>query len=393
MPTARFYSFAVAALILYLFANQTQVGWLYVMSAVLFGLLIVSWILNRGSVTGITLERRIEPQDLYEDEAASIEITLRTARRMPTFQLNLWENCPIAPPEEREKHLFIPILSDQIAFTYTVINDRRGVHTFPSIKVSSRAPFGYFQRQKRLNTPTRTLIYPVVKPLTRFSLFDRQIAAERVSLRTGLGSEIIGTRPYRAGDSPRHIHWRSVARTGNLISKEFSEETEPGVTLIFDRWYPHPNDHKHTPFEWAIKCAMSIADYVYRNRYPLYLSADQSDLATPTGALAWEALLQYMARVTPTPQAQLGQLLASNQGFQSFIVVITAQADHSLIEAAIRLRHRGYTLMVVLIDSTSFPMGGQSPQNIAEGLREAGIETRVIRFDQDWTTQLSSQGA
>ncbi|MCU0496078.1 MAG: DUF58 domain-containing protein [Anaerolineae bacterium] len=388
MPTARFYSFAIGALILYLFANQTQVGWLYVMSAVLFGLLIVSWILNRGAVSGITLERRIEPTDLYEDEASTVEITLRLAGRMPSVQLNVWENCPIAPPEEREKHLFIPILNEKISFTYTVINDRRGVHTFTPIKVSSRAPFGYFQRQKRLDSPTRILIYPVVKPLTRLSLLDRQLAAEQVFPRPGLGSEIIGTRPYRAGDSPRHIHWRSVARTGNLISKEFAQETEPGVTLIFDRWYPHPNDQKQTPFEWAIKCTMSIAEYAYRNRYPLYLAADQQDLATPNGALAWEALLQYMARVAPTAHPHLEQLLASNQGFQNFIVVITAQADHTLIEAAARLQHRGYTLMVVLIDGATFPVGGKLPDGIAHGLEEAGILTRVIRFGQDWVERL-----
>ena len=84
------------------------------------------------------------------------------------------------------------------------------------------------------------------------------------------------------------------------MSKEFAEETQPGLSLVLDRYLPpdsapHP---KHNPFEWSVKAAVSVADYAHTRGYPLYIHADADDIAPPYGALTWDALMQYTARVT-----------------------------------------------------------------------------------------------
>ncbi|MBI5082462.1 MAG: DUF58 domain-containing protein, partial [Chloroflexi bacterium] len=262
MPTQRALSFLIISVLLYLFANQTQVGWIYIMSAIVAGVLLASWWLNRGTLHGITASRLFASlakenqrtsvnsapsafsgldQEFYESDEINIQLTLGNANRSTTSLIRAAESCPFAAPvaetlRATSLQLFIPSLTqNQTAqFNYTVIADRRGVHRFPPLKLSSRAPFGLFECKRDLDQPTPILIYPEVKRLLRLSLLDRQPAAQLVTQRAGIGTEVIGVRAYRIGDSPRHIHWRTVARTNHLMSKEFADESNPGLTLVLD---------------------------------------------------------------------------------------------------------------------------------------------------------------
>jgi uncharacterized protein (DUF58 family) len=51
-------------------------------------------------------------------------------------------------------------------------------------------------------------------------------------------TEFHGLRDYRAGDSPRHIHWRTSARRGDLMVREFEEVPNDNLTLIVEAWTP-----------------------------------------------------------------------------------------------------------------------------------------------------------
>jgi uncharacterized protein (DUF58 family) len=57
---------------------------------------------------------------------------------------------------------------------------------------------------------------------------------ESVSNRLGRGEEIRGTRPYVAGDDLRTVHWKSTARLGRLVVKEFHPITRSEAVIIWD---------------------------------------------------------------------------------------------------------------------------------------------------------------
>ena len=223
--TARFWTFLVASFVFWFFANQTQIGWLYIVSAILGGIVIAAWFLNRGTLKRLSGERQPlldSDADLHEGDEIRIRLTLKNTGQLPASHLALIEHCPLAPPdsEERELRMFIPMLPDSLEFDYEITVHRRGLHHFPAMKVTSRAPFGFYERKGERKVETSVLVYPELRKLTRLSLLDEQPAAELTNPKAGMGSEVIGVRPYRPGDSPRHIHWRSVARHGQLVSKE-----------------------------------------------------------------------------------------------------------------------------------------------------------------------------
>lgn len=397
MPTSRAYALITASAVMYFFANQTQVGWLYVVSALLLGAVVAAWPLSRGALKRISGERRVridKEANLHEGEEAQIDLTLRQAAGIGTAHIQLAEHCPLADPDstQAKTELFIPTLpgGDAVEFSYTVELYKRGLHEFPPLDLTSGAPFGLFKRQRTVDVKTRVLVYPEVRSLERMDLLDKQLAAQIARPRAGVGYEALGVRQYRAGDSPRHIHWRSVARTGVLISKEFADEAQPGLSLSIDLFahaYPQTKS-KHTSFEWAVKAAASIGDYARRKGYSLHLLADDEALAAPTGPVSWDALLQYLARVQPTGKRTLPQVIGG-QATQTFVVAILPWPDTNVIAPLLDLRARRLEVLAVLPNPSSFPLGGPSAENVAAPLRAVGLEVRTLNYGEDWASQLA----
>src|SRR3954451_23804640 len=134
--TSRTYVFLGAALVVYFFANQTQVGWLYVMSALLAGTVIAAGWLSRGSLRGLAGERTVGDSvtaELYEGEEITVALTLRSGNRAGLSQIRVVEHCPLNAPDDphRATNLFIPSLPARraVEFSYPVTVYKRGLHT------------------------------------------------------------------------------------------------------------------------------------------------------------------------------------------------------------------------------------------------------------------------
>jgi uncharacterized protein (DUF58 family) len=398
MPTARALTCLLAALLLYFFANQIQVGWIYVMAALMAGLVLAAWWAGRGALQDVQAERSLSPSS-PPHEGETLTVTLDFQSRRAESHIRTVERCPVAEPGSPAAALnvFIPSLASgsPVRLVYEVIADRRGLHSFPPLHMETPAPFGLFRRRRQLAVPTRLLIYPQVRPLRRLALFDRQPSAALAHPRTGFGSEVIGVRPYRSGDSPRHVHWRSTARTGQLISKEFSDDTLPGLTLAIDLCRPEGQTaapaSKHTPFEWSVKVAASLGDYALRRGYGLHLLTDETVLPAPVGPLSEIALLEYLARVQAVGTLPLHRLLAG-RNTQAYIAVILPDPDPAYLDALTSLSRRGFGLLAVVLDPASFPGGGPPGDGLAAALRAGGIDTRLIRFGADWLDQFAADG-
>ena len=57
----------------------------------------------------------------------------------------------------------------------------------------------------------------------------------------GRSEEFVSLREYRHGDPVRHIHWRSWAKTGKPIVKEFEDEFFVRHALVLDTFTDEPN--------------------------------------------------------------------------------------------------------------------------------------------------------
>ena len=102
---------------------------------------------------------------------------------------------------------------------------------------------------------------PILEP----SSFPSDVLHERA--RTGAGEEFIGVRDYRPGDPPRSVHWRSTARAGHLVVREFEEEVASRVALVLagaDAGTP-----PESAFETLVTAAASIGVYALQTGHPV----------------------------------------------------------------------------------------------------------------------------
>jgi uncharacterized protein (DUF58 family) len=87
---------------------------------------------------------------------------------------------------------------------------RRGLLPFGRVAVETRYPLGMFRAWSYLEPVAVCVVYPAPGP--RRSLPDAAGGDVDGDSRDGSGSDdFAGLRAYRPGDSPRQIHWKSVA--------------------------------------------------------------------------------------------------------------------------------------------------------------------------------------
>ena len=100
--------------------------------------------------------------------------------------------------------------------------DRRGRHRISRLELSSTAPFGLFRSWTWLYLPVEVLVYPRAlgtRPLPP-PLAGRAAVNQPEVIRGD--EEWTSLRAYQAGDSPRGIAWKIVARGGPYIVGQYT---------------------------------------------------------------------------------------------------------------------------------------------------------------------------
>jgi hypothetical protein len=136
---------------------------------------------------------------------------------------------------------------------------RRGVLRFEGVSVGRPEALGLVRGFTHLPLPHSVLILPRRYPLPSLCLggtLKYQPGGIALAGSVGESEEFISLRDYRPGDPLRHIHWRSWARTGQPIVREFQDEFIPRHALVLDTFASAMQDDA---FEEAVSIAASFA--------------------------------------------------------------------------------------------------------------------------------------
>ena len=94
--------------------------------------------------------------------------------------------------------------------------------------IGTSDPLGFFLGRRHYPDGEIALVLPRFRSLSNRRQV-RELEAAAAAPRAGSGNELFGIREYRPGDSLRRIHWRSSARRGELVVREYEP---PGVQTI-----------------------------------------------------------------------------------------------------------------------------------------------------------------
>jgi len=107
----------------------------------------------------------------------------------------------------------------------------RGWLAIGRVMLETRFPLGLFRAWSYVEAEARCLVYPQPErsPLPRAS---GEAARGAMRSPTPGNEDFAGLRGYQPSDSPRHVAWKAVARTGDMLTKQFAGES--GAELWLD---------------------------------------------------------------------------------------------------------------------------------------------------------------
>lgn len=154
----------------------------------------------------------------------------------------------------------LPTLSHSpVQVSHSFVPIRRGIIQFAPSYVAKPDLFGLFCRLLIAGEPQTCIILPkryAIKPLSLVG--RRQYQSGGVSLANSVGnsSEFMALRDYQQGDPLHSIHWKSYAKHGKLIVKDYQDEYFVRRALVLDTFIGTASREQ---FEAAVSVAASLA--------------------------------------------------------------------------------------------------------------------------------------
>lgn len=122
-------------------------------------------------------------------------------------------------------------------FRYHVRPLHRGGAYFRGTFVRLTTPLGLSEVEYKLRTEKPVRVYPNILALRQFDLLAQKgrlnLIGIRRSRRKGLGTDFESLRDYHDDDF-RRIDWKTTARRGKLVVREYEVERNQGVLLCVD---------------------------------------------------------------------------------------------------------------------------------------------------------------
>jgi uncharacterized protein (DUF58 family) len=106
----------------------------------------------------------------------------------------------------------------------------RGRLALGRVMLETRFPLGLFRAWSYIEPDARCVVYPRPErsPLPPFS---GEAAAGALHTPTPGSDDFAGLRGYQRSDSPRHIAWKAVARTDEMLTKQFAGDAAAELWL------------------------------------------------------------------------------------------------------------------------------------------------------------------
>ena len=177
-----------------------------------------------------------------------------------------------------------------------------------------------------------------------------------LSSNTGDAIEFVGVREYREGDPVKNIHWRSWARRGEPVVKEYQEEYFCRIALILDTFVPKNASDAHVrAFEGGISLLASISDYFSRSEYVVDILAAGPDIYEVSAgrSLAYlENILDVLACLEPCydePFAAIGPHLFEKLAHITTVVAVLQDWDEPRRQFLRRVKENGAAVRALIV--------------------------------------------
>ena len=309
--------FTAGALAIGVAAIPTGNNLLFLLLGAMLGFIGVSGWLSEQTIQRLQIERRL-PRGVTAGRPFRIGYRVRNAkRRMPSIAVEIREPQLAGVTKADAARAGAAWLSSLAANESTALRaehviERRGVYGLEELTLATGFPFGLFTKERDLDLPAQLVVWPRSDRTVRDARTpgrQRRRSGEITGGQSGSRGEFRNLRDYRPGDDPRDVHWRSSARLGMPLVREYERERAESLWICLD--------HARTPGrdveaeEEAVELAASLARTAVERGQPVGLATGDGVVDEGSGPAQLERILDALARVTfrpdaPPPRAPIG---------------------------------------------------------------------------------------
>jgi uncharacterized protein (DUF58 family) len=217
-------------------AINTGNNLLYLLLGWLLSFIIASGVLSEATLKLLVVERRPPPK-IYASEPFLMEVVIKNGKpKRASYSIEVEDLQGRTPIDKRCYFLKIPEgKSQRTSYRHTFV--RRGLYTLTGYRLATKFPFALFRKSRDVDAPLDVLVYParvsVPRPPPR-SATRGDATADRLGRR----GEFFGLREHRSGDDRRDVHWKSSARSGRLLVREYEDELARRLVIGVDNSLP-----------------------------------------------------------------------------------------------------------------------------------------------------------
>ncbi len=384
----------------------------YLLGALLIAAMIWAWI----AVRRISIGRQTASRRSQVGRVLSESFSVQNRGIFPKLWMEIRDHSDL--PNHRASQV-IALLGPKRTHNWQVqtLCQVRGEFTLGPMSIISGDPFGLFLHERHIHASERVIVYPIVFPVTNFSLPGGLYSGGEAQRQwtQQVTTNAAGVREYAQGDSINRIHWKSTARRGKLIVKEFELDPMVDIWLLVDfsaaslvedktvqrlggigTIIPTSAALPNSTEEYLVASAASLASYFVEQERALGFVAQlpQREFQPP------ERSPRRLTRVMETlaiarslaPLGLYDILVNEGRNFSrgATLVILTATTEVRWIQEAFILARRGIRPTCVYVDPVSFG-GRQSSEEVLKSLEMSRIPTVVVRKGDPIGTALSQR--
>ncbi len=335
----------------------------------------------------LDVERHLSQERVSPDQEVDVTVTVTNPGGI-LEELLLDDVLPpaLTVSDGSQRRLISLKKGQSYTWTYSV-SGPRGAHPFEKVKIEASDHFGVRRSKHIIPVRSELFVFPTMARLKNVTIRPRRTRVNSGNIPARLGGpgvEFYGLRRYQPGDPLRWINWRASARhRGTIYANEFQQERVSDVGIVLDgRAKANQFRGEYALFEHSVMAAAALADAFLSqgNRvsllnYGLYLRWTLPGY----GKIQRERLMQALAHAKPGGSAVFEGLdHIPTQLFppHSQIVLVSPLIAGDL-NMLVRLRARGYQVMVISPDPVSFEL------HYLPDTPDVRLAGRVLRMERE----------
>ena len=289
--------FTAGTMLVGLSAMNTGNNLLYLLMGAMLGLIVVSSWLSEQAIRDLRVQRRIPRGVTVGQDIRLVYDVTNEKARLPSLAIELKE----AGLDELAFLARIPARGDAIGrSTHRFV--QRGLYPLGVLTIGTSFPFGLFVKERDVELPSELVVWPRHDRVVRapFPGGGRNRARGlAMAGAPGTRGDYRGLRPYRVGDDPKDIHWRSSARLPAPVVREYERDAAETLWICLDLAGEPGTDET----EALVEIAASLASRAESEGKRFGLVAGHRLVAPSAGAGQLESIFDQLARVEFSPDA------------------------------------------------------------------------------------------